>query len=89
MKKIDDLLVGVPCPGDIHHTDWNSHMMVAHPSEGFVLEPGQAVGEPAASSLKLGFEQLGAESVGKARAIEFDSGMESWSGCFVAGSEVV
>ena len=49
MKKIDDLLVGVPCHGDIHYTDWDSHMIVAHPSEGFVLEPGQAVGEPAAS----------------------------------------
>ena len=58
-KKIEDLLVGVPYLGDIHHTDWDSQMVVAHPSEGWALEPGQVVGELAASLPKLDFERPG------------------------------
>lgn len=89
MKKIDDLLVGVPYLGDIQHTGWDSHTIVAHPSEGLTLGPGQVVGGPAANLLKLDFEHLGVANSGKVRAIESDPGMESCSDYFVAGSGVV
>ena len=89
MKKIEDLLVGVPYLGDSHHTDWDSHMIVAHPSEGLALGPGQAVGEPAASLLKPGFERLDVASSGKARDSDFDPGIESCFDSLVAGSGVV
>ena len=79
MKKIEDLLVGVPYLGDIHHIDWDSHMVVVHPFGGLTLEPGQAVGEPAANSLKLDFERLGVANSGKVRVIESNPGMESCS----------
>lgn len=91
MKKIEDLLVGVPYLGDIHHTDWDSHMVAAHPFEGLTLEPDQAVGEPAANLLKLDCERLGGASLGKVVRV-FDSadpGMESCFGYCVAGLGVV
>ena len=67
MKKIEDLLGGVPYLGDSHHTDcWDSHTVVAHPSEGWTSESGQAVGERAANLPKLGFERLGVASSEKA-----------------------
>ena len=89
MKKIEDLLVGVPYVGDIHRTDWDSHMVVVHPSEGFALEPDQAVGEPAANWPKLDFERLGVASSEKALVTDSDLGMESHSGYLEAGSGVV
>ena len=89
MKKIEDLLAGVPYLGDIHYTDWDSHMVVGLPSEGLALAPGQAAGEPAANLLKLDFERLGVANSGKVRVIDSDPGMESCSGYFAAGSVVV
>lgn len=90
MKKIEDLLVGVPCLGDIHYTEWNSQMAVAHPSEGLTLEPGQVVGGLAANLPKLDFERLGVVNSGKEVQV-FDSvpGTESCFDYFVAGLGVV
>ena len=87
MKKIEDLLVGVPYVGDIHHTDWESHTAVAHPYEDSTLELDQAVGEPVASSPRLDFERLDVASSGRLRVLlDFDPGMEACFGYFVAGS---
>lgn len=91
-KKLDHShidLVGVPYLGDIHHTDWDSHMVVAHPSEDLALVPDQAVGEPAGNLLKLDSERLGVANSGKARVIGSDPGMESCFDYFVAGLGVV
>lgn len=79
MKKIENLLVGAPYLGDIHHTDWDSHMVAVHPSEGLALEPDQAVGEPAASLLKLDSERLDVANSGRVRVLDSGLGMES---CF-------
>ena len=57
MKKIEDLLVGVPYLGDIH-IDRDSHMVAAHPFEDLTWESGQVVDEPAANSLTLDFERF-------------------------------
>ena len=89
MKKIEDLLVGAQYLGEIHHTDWDSHMVVAHPSEGLALAPGQAAGEPAVNLLRLDFERLDGASSGKVRVIDSDPGMESCSDYFAAGSGAV
>lgn len=48
-KKIEDLLVGAPYVGDMHYTDWDSHMFAAQTSEGLAWGSAQAVGEPAAN----------------------------------------
>ena len=92
MKKIENLLVGVPYLGDIHHIDWDSHMVAAHPFEGLAWESGQAVDVdgPAANLLMLDFDRLGVANLEKVvQAFYSDPGMESCSGYLVAGSEVV
>ncbi len=90
MKKIEDLLVGAQYLGEIHHTDWDSHMVVAHPSEGLASAPGQAAGVPVANLLRLDFEHLDGASSGKeVRVIDSDPGMESCSDYFAAGSGAV
>lgn len=64
MKKIEDLLVGVPYLGDtMHHTDSHSHIVAAQPFEGLAWGPDQAVGEPAVNLLKLDSERLGAANL--------------------------
>ena len=90
MKKIEDLLVGVPYFGDMLHTDWDSHIVAAHSSEGSAWGSGLAVGEPVASSLKLEFERFGVANWEKVvRVLDSDPGMESRFDCLVADSGVV
>ena len=59
MKKIEDLLVGAPCLGDIQQIDQSSYTVAAQASEGLAWVSDQAVGEPAANVLKPDFERLG------------------------------
>lgn len=82
-------LVGAPYLGDIHHTDWDSHMVVVRPSEGLALEPDQTVGEPAANLLKLDSERLGVANSGKVRALDSGFGKGSCFDYLVADLGVV
>ena len=83
MKKIEDLLVGVPYLWD------KTHMLVAHPSVDLALEPGRAVGEPAVNLPKLDFGRPGVANSGKVRVLGSGPGMESCFDYLLAGSEVV
>ena len=90
MKKIEDLLVGAPCLGDIQDTDWSSYMVAAQASEDLAWVSGQAAGEPAANVLKPDFERFGvANSERAVRVFDLHLDMESCSGYLVAGLGVV
>ena len=89
MKKIEDLLVGVPYVRDMIHTDCDSQIVAAQPFEGLAWGPGQAVGEPAVNLLKLDFERLGAASLETVvRGLDLGPGMESCSDYLEADSGV-
>ena len=90
MKKIEDLLVGAPCLGDMQHTDWSSYMVAAQASEGLAWVSGLAVGEPAANVPKPDFGRLGvANSETVVRVFGLHPDTESCSGYLVAGLGVV